>query len=514
MELSRAAFDKLVTEDVGAVYVLMQDLARHVALVTAQQAPLLAQNAALTAQVAELARQVATLTGQNAALTTQVQELTARLGQHSGNSHRPPSSDGPQVAPRSQRTRSGKRPGGQPGHPGHTLAMSASPDRVVPHQPSQCGQCGADLTDVAPTTVERRQVVDLPPLALEVTEHQAATVYCPHCAQPTTAPFPEGVQPGVQYGPQLLGLGLYLRHYQLLPYRRIVETVTDLFGAGPSAGTLQRSGLRAASLLAPVEAAIKAALMAATLLHTDETGIRVRGQRAWVHVASTAQLSHFAWHAKRGRAATEAIGILPAYQGWLVHDAWAPYWQVPAQHALCNAHLLRELAAIAELPDQRWATAMQTFLRAVYRAVRAGRAAGLTACPLARLATLVRRYHRLLALGEAANPPPHRQPGGPTRGRLKQSQARNLLDRLRTHAAAVLAFLHDWTVPFDNNQAERDLRMIKVQQKISGTFRDTTSAEAFCRIRSYIATLRKQGQAILAALTLTLRGQPPLPRLA
>ena len=486
MELSRGAFDQLVAENPAAVYRLLQDLVQQVALLTAQ----------------------------NVALTGRVQELEARVGQHSQNSHRPPSSDGPQVAPRSQRTRSGKPPGGQPGHPGHTLAMSAAPAVVVAHHPVQCGHGGADLQGVLPTAVERRQVHDLPPLALEVTEPQAATVCCPHCAHTTGAPFPNGIAPGVQYGPQVLGLGLYLRHYQLLPYLRIVETLTDLFGAGPSAGTLQRAGLRAAETLAPVEVAIKAALAAAAVLHADETGIRVLGQRAWVHVVSTARLTHLAWHTKRGQAATDAIGILPQYQGWLMHDAWAAYWHLPAQHALCNAHLLRDLAAVAEQTDQRWAVALQTFLRAVYREVLAGRATGRTACPPTRLATLVRRYQRLLVLGEAANPPPQRQPGAPTRGRLKQSKARNLLNRLQTHAAAVLAFLHDWTVPFDNNQAERDLRMIKVQQQISGTFRDTASADAFCRLRSYIATLRKQGQALLVALTRTLAGQPPLPDLA
>jgi transposase len=299
-----------------------------------------------------------------------------------------------------------------------------------------------------------------------------------------------------------------------VPYRRIVETITDLFGAGPSAGTLHRAGLRAARILAPVEAALKGALTAAAVLHADETGIRVLGRRVWVHVASTAQWTHYAWHAKRGQAATDAIGILPRYHGWLVHDAWAPYWAVPARHALCNAHLLRDLAAVAESPDQRWATASHTFLRAVHREIGAKRQAGLRACAPARLATLVRRYARLLTLGEAANPPPQRQAGDPTRGRLKQSKARNLLDRLRAHADAVLAFLHDWTVPFDNNQAERDLRMIKVQQKVSGTFRDPASADAFCRLRSYIATLRKQGHALLLALTRTLQGQPLLPSLA
>lgn len=479
MELRREAFDKLVAEEPAALYAVVQ---------------------ALQQQVVQL--------------TARVAELEARLGQHSQNSHRPPASDAPGVAPRSQRRASGKRPGGQPGHRGHTLEMRATADEVCRHHPCRCAQCGADLTDLAPQRIERRQVLDLPPLALVVTEHQAATVCCPHCQQATTATFPVGVQPGVQYGPQVLGLGLYLRHYQLLPYLRIQETLTDLFGASPGVGTLQTAGLRAATALAPFETTLKAALVTARVLHVDETSLRVAGQRVWVHVASTACLTHYAWHAKRGHAATDTIGILPAFRGWLIHDAWASYWQANCQHSLCNAHLLRDLTAVAEQPGQRWASALHMLLRAMYRQVGAGRAAGLTGSPPARLATLLRRYHRILQCGEAANPPPTRHPAGPTRGRLKQSKARNLLDRLRTHADAVLAFLHDWTVPFDNNQAERDLRMLKVQQKISGTFRETASADAFCRLRSYVATLRKQGQAILTALTRTLEGQPPLPALA
>ena len=476
MELRREAFDKLVAEEPDALYGMVQ-----------------------------------ALLGQVATLTERVQELERQLGQHSQNSHRPPASDGPYVAPRSQRTRSGKRPGGQPGHPGHTLAMSVCPDAVIHHHPAVCGQCGTDLTGQTPQRVARRQVVDLPPLALVVTEHQAATVCCPHCQQVTTAAFPDAVQPGVQYGPQVLGLGLYLRHYQLLPYLRIHETLTDLLGASPGVGTLQTAGQRAAAALAPFELALKPALAAAAVLHVDETGLRVAGQRVWVHVASTAGLTHYAWHAKRGQTATNAIGILPAFRGWLIHDAWASYWHARCQHGLCNAHLLRDLSAVAEQPDQPWARALHTLLRAMYRHVGAGRAAGRSRSPAARLATLLHRYQRILALGEAANPPPQRRTADPTRGRLKQSKARNLLARLRHHATAVLAFLHDWTVPFDNNQAERDLRMIKVQQKVSGTFREAASADVFCRIRSYVATLRKQGRAILAALTLTLSGQPPMP---
>lgn len=479
MELRREAFDKLVAEEPDALYGMFQ-----------------------------------ALLGQVATLTARVQERERSLGQHSQNSHWPPSSDSAPPPPRSQRQASGKRPGGQPGHRGATLEMTATPDAIIAHHPAQCGQCGADLLAVAPTKVERRQVVDLPPFALVVTEHQAATVWCPHCQQATVAPFPGGIQPGIQYGPQVLGFGLYLRHYQLLPYLRIQATLADLCGAGPGVGTLHTAGVRAALALGPVETALKAALTAANLLHVDETGMRVANRGVWVHVACTARLTHYAWHAKRGRLATDAIGIVPHFRGRLIHDAWAAYWAGCCQHGLCNAHLLRDLTAVAEAPGQTWARALHTLLRAMYRAVMRGRAAGLTSSPPARLTTFVQRYQRILHLGEVANPPPQRHPDGPTRGRLKRSKARNLLARLRAHADAVLAFLFDWTVPFDNNQAERDLRMLKVQQKISGTFRDPASADAFCRLRSYIATLRKQGQAILPALTLTLRGQPPWPALA
>jgi transposase len=308
-----------------------------------------------------------------------------------------------------------------------------------------------------------------------------------------------------------LGLSVYLRQYQLLPYARIRETLLDLFGAGPAASTLMTASLTCAAVLVPVEAAIMVALRAAPVGHADETSIKVAGQRQWVHVVSTAQLTHYARHAKRGHAATAAIGILPGFTGRLIHDGWASYWHHPGAHGLCNAHHLRELTAVAEQPGQPWAAGLRTLLRAVRRHVRQGRAAGRVASPPDECATFVARYRDLLAEGYAANPPPARTPDGPRRGRLKQSTARNLLDRLAAHEDAVLACLHDWTVPFDNNQAERDLRMIKVQQKVSGTFRDVAGADAFCRIRGYVATLRKQARQVLTALELTCLGQPPLP---
>ena len=454
---------------------------------------------------AALAQQAA----QIAALAARVEQLEARLAGHSQNSHRPPSRDGARKPARSQRTRSGKAPGGQPGHRGHTLAMAATPDHVIGHHPGRCAACGADLAGEPAVAVARRQVVDLPPLALAVTEHRAATVCCPHCRHATAAPFPVGVARPVQYGPRLLGLGAYLRHYQLLPYLRISELLADLFGTGPSAGTLHRASLTCAAALGGVEAAIKTALGAAPLAHADETSIVVAGQRRWVHVASTATLTHYAWHAKRGHAATDEIGILPAFAGRLIHDAWAPYWHYGCRHGLCNAHHLRELTAVAEQPGQAWATDLRATLLAMKAHVAgAGAAAGGVRD------AFVARYRTLLADGYAANPPPTRLPEGPQRGRLRQSTARNLLDRLTAREAEALAFLHDPAVPFDNNQAERDLRMIKVQQKVSGTFRDDAGADAFCRIRGYIATLRKQARHVLTALELTFTGHPPLPCLA
>lgn len=237
--------------------------------------------------------------------------------------------------------------------------MAAAPDQTVVHHPCQCSHCGAALTDAPAAAVARRQVVDLPPLALAVTEHRAATVCCPRCRRPTTAPFPPAVTRPVRYGPRVLGLGVYLRHYQLLPYLRISEALADLFGRGPSAGTLHAARLTCAAGLGAVEAASATALAAAPVAHADETSVVVAGRREWVHVVSTTALTHDARHAKRGHAATDAIGTLPAFLGRLVHDGWAPYWHYPCRHGLCNAHHLRELAAVAEQPGQAWAAALR-----------------------------------------------------------------------------------------------------------------------------------------------------------
>jgi transposase len=447
-------------------------------------------------------------------LEAQVAALQAQLAATSHNSHRPPSSD-PPGTPKRPRPPSGRRPGGQPGHPGQTRRLVATPDQVVTHRPAQCGRCGQALAETIPTepTPERRQVIELRPRLAAVTEHRVLRATCPGCGQTATGTFPAEVAAPVQYGPRLKALGVYLLTYQLVPHERTAELLGDLVGAPVAVGTLQRAVQTGATTLAEPEAQIAHALSAAPVLHCDETGVSVNGQGWWLHVASTATLTHYGIHRQRGQAATDAIGILPRARGRLIHDHWAAYWAYGDDHGLCNAHHLRELTAVEERDaDHAWATGLKALLRTMKAHIAARQAAGETAIrdPVRR--HWLHLYAALLAAGDAAHPPARPTPG--RRGRPKQTKTRNLLDRLRTHQAAVLAFLDDWRVPFDNNQAERDLRMVKVQQKVSGTFRTQAGAAAFGRWRGYLSTLRKHGLDLLDAITRTLQGQPPLPSLA
>jgi len=305
-------------------------------------------------------------------------------------------------------------------------------------------------------------------------------------------------------------LAVYLLEQQLLPYAQVHALFADLFGAQVPLGTLVRWVQQASQTLEPVEAQILAALGRAPILHSDETGMRQAGRLAWAHVTSTAHLTHYAIHPKRGREATAAIGILPHFAGVSVHDGWTPYWtHTTCRHALCNIHHLRELTFLEEQYQQSWAKDLKSLLLEMKAAVEQTRSQGERQLPAALRQTFVARYEALLATGLAANPPPVRSVR--RRGRIKQSPARNLLERLWLGEEAVLAFLDDLTIPFDNNQAERDLRMLKVQQKISGSFRSEGGAAAFARIRGYLSTLNKQGHLLLAALEALFAGTPLVP---
>jgi transposase len=466
-------------------------------------AELEAENAALRDQVHE----VPLLREQIAWLTTQVQDLHARLAKDSHNSSKPPSSDGLARKTKSLRRRSGKKPGGQIGHRGETLRLVTTPDTVVHHRPVICSGCQAPLSAEAPVALrERRQVQELPPVRLLVTEHQALHVRCPACQAVTVAPFPAAVPSRVQYGPRLRALAVYLVEQQLVPYGRVREVLGDLFGSQLSVGTLVEWVQRAAATLEPVEARVKAALSQAPVLHNDETGVRQAGHLAWIHVASTKHLTHYGIHAKRGAEATTDIGIMPDFRGVSVHDGWKPYRTHSAcRHALCNIHHLRELTFLEEQYAQTWAKDLKDLLREMKAATEHARAAGAVQLSQAERNRFVARYEELLATGLAANPPPPRP--AHHRGRQKQSPARNLLERLWMGQNEVLAFLGDLAIPFDNNQAERDLRMLKVQQKVSGCFRSSHGGTAFGRIRGYLSTLSKQGTKQLAALETLFTGQ-------
>jgi transposase len=449
---------------------------------------------------------------QLADVTARVAQLESSLNKDSHNSSKPPASDGlaKKPHPRSLRRRSGKKSGGQDGHPGVTRLLVDDPTVVMVHVPMICHGCGASLETAATVGQDRRQVIEIPLPRPEVTEHQAQHRVCAVCHSVTVGTFPPEVTQPVQYGPRLKAVMVYLQVHQLLSFERLVEALWELFGVEPSEGTLASAQALAYARLAPVERAIHAALRQVPVANVDETGIRVAGRTEWVHVFSTAQLTFYAHHAKRGLEAFEAIGLLVGFLGRRVHDSWAPYLSLPGLYALCNAHLLRELIGRSEDTQQAWLQALIRLLLKMQTAVITAKAAGQTDLPPKQCAGFEAAYTRLINEGLRANPP---SPPTGKAGHRKQTPTRNLLDRLVAHRVAVLAFLHDFRVPFDNNQAERDLRMLKVKLKVSGCFRSSSGADQFCRIRGYISTLRKQDCSVLEGLTSVFTGEPFMPEL-
>jgi transposase len=440
-----------------------------------------------------------------------IQALEDQLAKHSGNSSKPPSSDGPQVPhTRSLRQRSGKKSGGQPGHAGHTLKAVEHPDHVVRHPVTQCAHCAASLDTVAPLPPVCRQVWDVPPVRIEVTEHQAEVKRCPVCGTVNQAPFPAGVTQPVQYGPELLAQAAYLNAYHFVPLERTTEILSDLYRHPVSEGTVVDAGARVATQVASVTRAIREYLTThAPVVHFDESGARVAGQRRWLHTAGTAAVTAYEIHPQRGTKAFQAIGILPQLHGIAVHDDYASYLTyTDVRHALCNAHHLRQLQFLAERYPAPWVDGLPQVLKEAKQAADAARAAGTQVAP-DRVAALVQRYDEWGQAGEAANPTPERVLK--RRGRVKQNPARNMLDRLKTYRREVLAFLYDVKVPFDNNLAERDVRMVKVKLKISGGFRSTAGAQVFCQVRGYISSARKNGQRAIDALRSALLGAPFVP---
>src|SRR5438874_3623380 len=462
------------------------------------------ENRTLKALVAELPP----LKEQLAQANARIKDLEERLAKDSRTSSQPPSSDGLARLPRHSRRPSGKHPGGQAGHSGHTLSLVEQPDEVVPHRPQICRQCHADLSGVAGSVAERRQVLDVPDIRLLAQEHQIEVICCPTCHTTSLGSFPAAVSVPVQYGPHLQALAVYLHQGQLLPTARTCQALAAICGCQISEGTLLQWSELAAERLAPTVERIAELLVASPLQHGDETGIRVYGMLHWLHVNCTRFLTHLAWHASRGREAMDDIGIWPRFAGRGMHDRWASYDAYDCAHSICGAHLVRDCAAVAQQEHQQWASEMHDFLLDLHDACHEWRLLHLSAVPAIERDDWVARYFEILAAGYAAQPPPPTSSAGSRKGRPKQSPAKNLLDALMARAEQVLALLDDLRIPFTNNQAERDLRWAKVQQKIAGTFRSATGVTAFCRIRSYLSTMHKQGHPMLSALTAVFHGQP------
>lgn len=497
------------------------------------------RNERLAARLKRVAEKLARKECEVYALTCRIQELQAELERvtlaqgavagagvrrDSHNSGLPPSLDLPGAKAqnavrrtRSLRRKSGKRVGGQVGHQGATLCQVEFPDQLRFHAPQRCRQCRASLADSVVVGYSRRQVFDLPRAALEVIEHWAQVRRCGACGVRTKGKFPAGVSAPAQYGQRVRAVATYLHKYQLLPFARTSEAMRDLFGCPVSPGTVHTTRHRAAAQLVGVEEQIKAGLKAAEVMGADETGLRVAGKSHWIHVARTDELTHYGYDARRGKLAMDAIGILPSFKGVCVRDGWMAYDEYrQAQHALCNVHLLRELVYVEEVAaeQQRWTRPLAKLLLDIKAEVERAQGRGETKLSEEQVALFTARYDRLVRRAARLNPPPKEEKPDPMRKRYKvvrvkrRDPARPLIHRLQTRREQVLRFMRDFRVAFDNNATERDIRMVKLQQKISGCFRTAEGAVAFCRIRSYLSSARKQGHSPCAALERVFAGKP------
>jgi len=450
--------------------------------------------------ILSLMDQVKELANQAEELAHRVEKLEDQLKKDSSNSSKPPSSDGPGTKPkktRSLRGKTGKKSGGQRGHKGTTLEPRAQPDTIIEHRLKLCPVTGQPLSDADVVNKIRCQVFDIPEPKLKVTEHVYFVYQVPGSKQTVHQAYVEGASQRTQYGPHFGSLLVYLKDYQLIPLSRITQLCFDLYGQKISQATIDRFRIPCFEHLEHFEEHLKKQLLHSPVLHADETGIRIGKKTQWLHVLSTEGATLLRASAYRGKQAIDEMGVLRDYRGTLVHDCFSSYFSLDCDHALCNAHLLRELAFFIEVKDSQWALRMTDLLRQALSEPEITSERGWN-----------QRYANILADADEEHPytPLKRKKG--QRGRIAKPAVNNLIERFKKHRDSILRFIVDEAVPFTNNQAERDLRMAKVQQKISGTFRTERGAHVFARIRSYISTAQKNEVSIYQALFKALLKQP------
>lgn len=438
-----------------------------------------------------------------------IQDLQDQLTKNSRNSNKPPSSDGDRK-PRtnSLRRSSGKKNGGQKGHKGHTIELVENPDHIKMHEVKECKHCHISLEDKEPIGYEKRQVFDIPLIQMEVTEHRVEIKDCNHCGLQTKAEFPPEVTQPTQYGNCIKSLASYLNTYQLIPLERTSEIFEDVFGHPISEATVLQANELLFDCIEPATDMIKQQLIDSDVINNDETGLRVEGKLHWLHVIGSDTLTYYDVHEKRGKEAMDYIGILPEFNGVSIHDHWKPYFGYEnCEHGLCNGHHLRELKFIYEQYRQEWANELSNLLIEIKEKVDETRPHKGHLDP-PEIKEFEKRYDEIIEKGLKLNPPPQRTK---KRGRVKQTPPKNLLDRLKEHKKETLRFMYDFRVPFDNNQGERDIRMTKLKQKISGCFRTFEGAQRFCRIRGYISTVRKNECNVIDAIQDAFNGEPFIP---
>jgi len=454
--------------------------------------------------IEQLRNRISVLESEVNSLRAENSELKAQLNQDSHNSSKPPSSDGPGSSPRpkpkSQRDKSGKKTGGQKGHPGQTLQKSSTPDQLQDHFPE--GSCCGEVPGRRKWFIERtRQDIDLPVIKPSTTEHRFWAWTCPRCGETHRCAIPAFLSKSIQYGPRVTAFIIYLNIGQHLPYDRIQELLSTVAHLRISEGTIRNMIHRVSDGLKQFIKDLQEKLAKSSVVHFDETGLMVDAINHWIHSASTTTEVCYFPHTKRGKEAMDEGGILPNFHGVGIHDFWKPYFRYDFSHGLCCAHLLRELIYQKEEMNHRWAGRLFRLLRWMHQKRQSGESPGSEAMKRAR-----KRWNLLISRALSHIPKAYRRWG--TRGKLFRGKARSLLERLRNHAEECLRFAFEHGVPFSNNLAERDIRMVKLKQKVSGGFRSFSGAVDFCRIRSYLATMIKRGVGSMEALVAVVQGSP------